>query len=313
MPREPSSCCTASAAPAARGTGSSPHLDPERYRPLALDLPGHGEAAELRAADHASPAASSTCSTRAPERFALCGYSMGGRVALHVALAAPERVERLVLVSTHRRHRGSRPSAPQRRRADRRARRRARTRSRSRSSSSAGAPSRCSPPTRREVGELAREDQRRNRPAALAAVLRGIGTGEMAAAVGSAARADDAGRPCSRASATRSSARSAGAWRSCCRDGELAIVPGRPRPAAGEPARGGARARGREPRAARRPARGRAARRSRPPRAGSGSVESSNSPSVARPQGGSGPREASAAAACTAAATPSGPSSVEAR
>lgn len=28
-----------------------------------------------------------------------CGYSMGGRVALHVALAAPEVVERLVLVS----------------------------------------------------------------------------------------------------------------------------------------------------------------------------------------------------------------------
>jgi pimeloyl-ACP methyl ester carboxylesterase len=34
----------------------------------------------------------------------------------------------------------------------------------------------CEPP---EAGALAREDQRRNRPAALAAVLRGIGTGEM--------------------------------------------------------------------------------------------------------------------------------------
>jgi 2-succinyl-6-hydroxy-2,4-cyclohexadiene-1-carboxylate synthase len=34
-----------------------------------------------------------------PPRFALAGYSMGGRVALHVALAARERVERLVLVS----------------------------------------------------------------------------------------------------------------------------------------------------------------------------------------------------------------------
>ncbi len=30
-----------------------------------------------------------------------------------------------------------------------------------------------------EVGALAREDQRRNRPDALAAVLRGVGTGEM--------------------------------------------------------------------------------------------------------------------------------------
>lgn len=32
--------------------------------------------------------------------FALAGYSMGGRLALHVALAAPARVTRLVLVST---------------------------------------------------------------------------------------------------------------------------------------------------------------------------------------------------------------------
>jgi 2-succinyl-6-hydroxy-2,4-cyclohexadiene-1-carboxylate synthase len=35
---------------------------------------------------------------RAPERLALCGYSMGGRIALHVALALSERVERLVLI-----------------------------------------------------------------------------------------------------------------------------------------------------------------------------------------------------------------------
>jgi 2-succinyl-6-hydroxy-2,4-cyclohexadiene-1-carboxylate synthase len=35
----------------------------------------------------------------APGRFVLAGYSMGGRLALHAALAMPERVERLVLVS----------------------------------------------------------------------------------------------------------------------------------------------------------------------------------------------------------------------
>ena len=35
----------------------------------------------------------------APGRFALAGYSMGGRLALHTALAMPERIERLVLVS----------------------------------------------------------------------------------------------------------------------------------------------------------------------------------------------------------------------
>ena len=36
----------------------------------------------------------------APERFALAGHSMGGRVALEVMRKAPERVERLALLST---------------------------------------------------------------------------------------------------------------------------------------------------------------------------------------------------------------------
>ena len=69
----------------------------ERYRPLALDLPGHGEAAGVRPADLA------TCTDwvldGAPDRFALVGYSMGGRIALHVALAAPGRVSLLGLIS----------------------------------------------------------------------------------------------------------------------------------------------------------------------------------------------------------------------
>jgi 2-succinyl-6-hydroxy-2,4-cyclohexadiene-1-carboxylate synthase len=34
----------------------------------------------------------------APEPFELVGYSMGGRLALHVALALPDRVQRLVLI-----------------------------------------------------------------------------------------------------------------------------------------------------------------------------------------------------------------------
>jgi 2-succinyl-6-hydroxy-2,4-cyclohexadiene-1-carboxylate synthase len=73
-------------------------LDPERYRPLALDLRGHGDAR------HARPIGFAECvadvAARAPERFVLCGYSLGGRVALHVALAHPERVSRLVLVAS---------------------------------------------------------------------------------------------------------------------------------------------------------------------------------------------------------------------
>jgi 2-succinyl-6-hydroxy-2,4-cyclohexadiene-1-carboxylate synthase len=64
-------------------------LDRERYTPLALDLRGHGLQACVE-----------EVLGSAPERFVLCGYSMGGRVALHVALAAPERLRALVLVST---------------------------------------------------------------------------------------------------------------------------------------------------------------------------------------------------------------------
>jgi 2-succinyl-6-hydroxy-2,4-cyclohexadiene-1-carboxylate synthase len=152
-------------------------LDPERYRSLALDLPGHGEQA-----DAPRPISFTGCVehvlARAPERFALCGYSLGGRVALHVALAAPERVARLVLVSSTAGiedddERAER-SAADRRLADE-------CEGGSREDFVARW---CAQPMFAEdppaVDELAREDYRRNRPDAIAAVLRGIGTGEMA-------------------------------------------------------------------------------------------------------------------------------------
>jgi 2-succinyl-6-hydroxy-2,4-cyclohexadiene-1-carboxylate synthase len=76
--------------------GVAARLRPERYLPLALDLPGHGTMAGERPITFAGCVAHVLA--RAPARFALCGYSLGGRVALHVALAAPRRVTRLVLV-----------------------------------------------------------------------------------------------------------------------------------------------------------------------------------------------------------------------
>jgi 2-succinyl-6-hydroxy-2,4-cyclohexadiene-1-carboxylate synthase len=151
-------------------------LDRERYRPLALDLSGHGQSADCE-----RPIGFSGCVeavlAQAPESFALCGYSMGGRVALHIALAAPERVRRLVLVSSTA---GIEDPAEreQRRQADARLADRLEARpleefiERWRAQPLfAGEPL--------EAGRLAREDQRRNRPAALAAALRGLGTGEM--------------------------------------------------------------------------------------------------------------------------------------
>ena len=69
----------------------------ERYRALAPDIRGHGAAAGARPVGPAECAAD--VAAAAPERFVLAGYSMGGRLALHVALSVPARVEALVLVA----------------------------------------------------------------------------------------------------------------------------------------------------------------------------------------------------------------------
>jgi 2-succinyl-6-hydroxy-2,4-cyclohexadiene-1-carboxylate synthase len=67
----------------------------ERHDVRAPDLPGHGTAGEERAGLWETAAVVAEANGPA----AYVGYSMGGRVALHVAVAHPEVVERLVLVS----------------------------------------------------------------------------------------------------------------------------------------------------------------------------------------------------------------------
>ena len=151
-------------------------LDGERYRPLALDLLGHGEEA-----DREPPITFAQCVAHvldaSPQRFALCGYSLGGRIALHVALAAPQRVRRLILVSS---------TAGIEEPAERAARRAADHRLAEELEAGPledfierwrAQPLFAGEPT--AVARLAREDQRRNRADALAHVLRGLGTGEM--------------------------------------------------------------------------------------------------------------------------------------
>jgi 2-succinyl-6-hydroxy-2,4-cyclohexadiene-1-carboxylate synthase len=151
-------------------------LDRERYRPLALDLPGHGDAGDAR-----QPITFAGCTqavlAAAPENFTLCGYSLGGRAALHVALDAPQRVSQLVLVSCSAGiedplERAARGEADGQLAQDLERKpfeqfiERWRTQPLFASEPSAAA-------------QLARADQRRNRPHALAAVLRGLGAGAM--------------------------------------------------------------------------------------------------------------------------------------
>lgn len=151
-------------------------LDPERYLPLALDLPGHGAAAK-----DPRPITFQECVRTvldaAPERFVLCGYSMGARIALQAALAAPERVSRLVLIGVNP---GIEDHAERHERLtsdECLARRLEAEPFEDFIESWRTQPLFAAEP--RHVGELARADQRRNDPRALAGVMRGLGTGAM--------------------------------------------------------------------------------------------------------------------------------------
>ena len=143
-------------------------------RVLAPDLPGHGLAAERPAS---FPACIAYVRALAGERFALGGYSMGGRIALATAVALGDHVERLVLI-------GASPGI-----ADdaERERRRAADEALAGRIASIGVeafarewgeqPLFAGQPER--VAAAAHADRLRNTPGGLAAALRGLGTGVM--------------------------------------------------------------------------------------------------------------------------------------
>ena len=151
-------------------------LDPGRYLPVALDLPGHGQAP-----NSGRPISFSGCVedvlARSPERFSLCGYSMGGRIALALAIRAPERVGHLVLVSTTAGIDDPSERALRRASDERLAVQLETVPFEDFIESWRTQPLFADEPS--EVGALARADQRCNRPDALAAALRGAGTGQM--------------------------------------------------------------------------------------------------------------------------------------
>lgn len=77
----------------------------EGYLTHAIDLPGHGSKSAVQAAELFT--FSGVCSAIERElmeigisRFNLWGYSLGGRMAMHVALRNPERVNCLILESS---------------------------------------------------------------------------------------------------------------------------------------------------------------------------------------------------------------------
>jgi 2-succinyl-6-hydroxy-2,4-cyclohexadiene-1-carboxylate synthase len=147
----------------------------ERYRALAPDIRGHGARFELEPVT--LDAVLDDLAGLAPQRFTLAGYSMGGRIALHAALALGDRIDRLVLI-------GASPGLADP--AEREARRAA-------DEELAGEIERL------EIEEFARRwaqtpvlagqppevlaavhaDRLRNRPAGLARALRGLGTGAL--------------------------------------------------------------------------------------------------------------------------------------
>jgi 2-succinyl-6-hydroxy-2,4-cyclohexadiene-1-carboxylate synthase len=147
----------------------------KRYTAWAPDIRGHGGASAIEPVSLS--AVIDDLRHGAPERFALVGYSMGGRIALHAAMALQERVERLVLI-------GASPGiADAREREERRAADEALAAEIQRSTIAdfarrwgeqpvlAGQPD--------SVRRRVEADRRSNTPAGLAAALRALGTGAL--------------------------------------------------------------------------------------------------------------------------------------
>lgn len=90
----------------ARSWGRFGELLEAAHEVVRVDLPGHGESAPVRAdlvesgelLLEAASAAGGAGDAGDGEPCDILGYSLGARVALHAALARPERVRRLVLI-----------------------------------------------------------------------------------------------------------------------------------------------------------------------------------------------------------------------
>ncbi len=148
----------------------------ERYRPLTPDIRGHGDASgrEPMTLD----AVIGDVAALTPGTFTLVGYSMGGRIALHVGLELRERLERLVLV-------GASPGIADD--AERAARREADERLANEIESlgiEEFAQRWSTNPLLADQPDWIGEDRLRSTPSGLARALRGLGTGALPSAWG---------------------------------------------------------------------------------------------------------------------------------
>jgi 2-succinyl-6-hydroxy-2,4-cyclohexadiene-1-carboxylate synthase len=147
----------------------------ERYTAIAPDIRGHGDASDAETVT--LDAVLADVGALGPQRFTLVGYSMGGRIALHVALADPGRIERLVLIGASPGL--ADPGERERRRADDEALADELQRSTidefatrwARTPVLAGLPP--------QIAAAAHADRLRSTPAGLARALRGLGTGAL--------------------------------------------------------------------------------------------------------------------------------------
>jgi 2-succinyl-6-hydroxy-2,4-cyclohexadiene-1-carboxylate synthase len=147
----------------------------ERYRPLAPDIRGHGSAADRTPVDLSHVI--EDVSELAPGSFTLVGYSMGARIALHVALELADRVQRLILIG------GSPGLADPAQRADRRAADEQLAREIEGSTIEQFARSWARTPVLADqppqVAAAVHADRLRSTPTGLARALRGLGTGVL--------------------------------------------------------------------------------------------------------------------------------------
>ena len=147
----------------------------QRYRALAPDIRGHASASGARPVSLDAVIDDLAALTAGP--FTLAGYSQGGRIALHAALALPERITRLVLISASP---GIADDAERhaRRQADERLAERI-----ERLTVAQFAREWAKTPLLADIAPqaaaLAHADRLRSTPAGLAAALRGLGTGAL--------------------------------------------------------------------------------------------------------------------------------------